>query len=156
METPLPQDFKEFLALLNSAKIEYLVVGGYAVSYHGYPRPTGDLDVWVAIEPAQVAKILSVLTQFGFGGAGATPELFLTPGHVVRMGVPPVRIEIINAIAGVEFSHCYSRRVSSLLDGVPVNLISRDDLLKNKLSAGRNKDLNDIKHLRSSPDGEKA
>jgi hypothetical protein len=147
METPLPQDFKEFLALLNSAKIEYLIVGGYAVSYHGYPRPTGDLDVWVAVHPDTAPRLLQVLTQFGFGGAGATAELFLTPGHVVRMGNPPVRIEIINQITGVQFADCYARRVNTELDGVPATLIARDDLLTNKRSAGRAKDLNDIKQL---------
>lgn len=144
---PLPQDFKEFLALLNSEKIEYLVVGGYAVSFHGYPRPTGDLDVWVAIFPENASKLLNVLSKFGFGAAGATAEVFLAPGNVVRMGVPPVRIEIINQISGVEFHQCYSRRIEIVVDGLPVNVIARDDLLANKRAAGREKDLNDLKQL---------
>ncbi len=144
---PLPQDFKEFLALLNSEKIEYLVVGGYAVSFHGYPRPTGDLDVWVAIFPENASKLMNVLSKFGFGAAGATAEVFLTPGNVVRMGVPPVRIEIINQISGVEFHQCYSRRIEIVVDGLPVNVIARDDLLANKRAAGREKDLNDLKQL---------
>jgi predicted nucleotidyltransferase len=147
METPLPQDFKEFLALLNSEKIEYLVVGGYAVSYYGYPRPTGDLDVWVAIRSDVAPKLVGLVAKFGFAGAGATPELFLTPGSVVRMGVPPVRIEILNTITGVEFAECYSRRVQVVLDGVQVTLIAKDDLVANKRAAGRQKDLNDLKHL---------
>lgn len=147
METPLPQDFKEFLALLNSAKIEYLIIGAYAVSYHGYPRPTGDLDVWVAICPDAAAKLVSVVGQFGFADAGATSDLFLKPGHVVRMGIPPVRIEVINQISGVGFEACYARRESAILDGVPVNLIGREDLLTNKRAAGREKDLNDLKQL---------
>ena len=147
METPLPQDFKEFLALLNSEKIEYLVVGGYAVSYHGYPRPTGDLDVWVGVRPEAASKLTNLVAKFGFAGAGATPELFLTPGRVVRMGVPPVRIEILSTIAGVEFSECYPRRIEVSLDGVPVSLIARDDLVTNKRAAGRDKDLNDLMQL---------
>ena len=147
METPLPPDFKEFLALLNSEKIEYLVVGGYAVSFHGYPRPTGDLDVWVNAQPDNVARLIAVLAKFGFSGAGATPELFLTPGRVVRMGVPPVRIEIINKISGLEFPASHARSVEAVLDGVPVRLIAREDLIANKRAAGRAKDRNDLKHL---------
>lgn len=147
METPLPQDFREFLALLNSETIEYLVVGGYAVGFHGYPRPTGDLDVWVGVRADQASKLMGVLDRFGFGGAGATRELFLTPGRIVRMGVPPVRIEILNQLSGAEFATCYARRVEAVLDGVSVSLISRDDLVANKRSAGRAKDLNDLKHL---------
>jgi len=103
METQLSDDFKEFLQLLNSEKIEYLIVGGYAVSYYGYPRPTGDLDVWIAIDPANAERLVGALTKFGFGSAGATTDLFLTPGRVVRMGRPPLRIEILSSISGVEF-----------------------------------------------------
>ena len=109
METPLPQDFREFLALLNSEKIEYLVVGGYAVGYHGYPRPTGDLGVWVDVRSETVAKLIDVLARFGFTGAAATPEVLLAPVRVIRMGVPPVRIEVINAISGLEFATSYAR-----------------------------------------------
>lgn len=147
METPLPPDFKEFLALLDSEKIEYLLVGGYAVSYHGYPRPTGDLDIWVAVNPDNASKLTKVLAEFGFGNAGATPELLLTPGRVIRMGVPPVRIEIINKISGVEFSRCYAQRIQVVMNGVPVSLINREDLLVNKRAAGRPKDLGDVKQL---------
>ena len=147
MELPLPPDFKEFLALLNSEKIEYLVVGGYAVSYYGYPRPTGDLDVWVPARRETAAALVGALAKFGFATAGATEELFLTPGRVVRLGVPPVRIEILNSISGVDFSECRSRRVDALLDGVAVSIIGRDDLIANKTAAGRDKDLNDLKHL---------
>jgi predicted nucleotidyltransferase len=148
METPLPPDFKEFLVLLNSEKIEYLIVGGYAVGFHGYPRPTGDLDVWVDAKPDCAARLVKILARFGFAGAGATAELFLTPGRVVRMGVPPVRIEIINKISGLDFPASYAHRVEAVLDGIPVLLISREDLVANKLAAGRDKDLNDLKHLK--------
>lgn len=153
MDLPLPQDFKEFLALLNSEKIEYLVIGGYAVSYHGYPRPTGDLDVWVAVHPDTASKLVGALGKFGFGGAGATHELFMTPGKVVRMGVPPVRIEVLTAISGVDFAECRARRVDAVLDGVPVSIIGREDLMANKLAAGREKDLNDLKQLRQAKGG---
>jgi hypothetical protein len=148
MAQPLPPDFKEFLALLNSERVEYLIVGGYAVSYYGYPRPTGDMDIWVAIHPDNASKLVSALSKFGFGDAGATRELFMTPGRIVRMGVPPVRIEVLNSVSGVEFAACRSRRVDTELDGVPVSIIARDDLVANKLAAGRQKDLNDVEHLR--------
>lgn len=129
-----------------------MVVGGYAVSFHGYPRPTGDLDVWVGVQPAGVEKLVRVLAKFGFGNAGLTPDLFLTPGRVVRMGVPPVRIEIINQISGLEFSTSYAHRVEAVLDGVSVVLIAREDLIANKRAAGRDKDLNDLKHLEKQAD----
>ncbi len=151
MDTPLPPDFKEFLALLNSEKIEYLLVGGYAVSYHGYPRPTGDLDIWVGVQPKNAAMLIDVLATFGFTGAEVTPALFLTPGRVVRMGVPPVRIELINTVSGLEFSASYARGVEAVLDGVSARIIAREDLLTNKRAAGREKDLNDLKHLEPRP-----
>lgn len=147
METPLPPDFKEFLRLLNSAKIEYLIVGGFAVSFHGYPRPTGDLDIWIALHPATARSMLAVIEQFGFADTGATPELLQTPNKVIRMGMPPVRIEILTSISGVEFGACHKRRVEAHLDGVPVSIISADDLRANKAAANRDKDRNDLKHL---------
>ena len=147
MDLPLPPDFREFLQLLNSAKAEYLVVGGYAVSYHGYPRPTGDLDIWIAIHPQSASKMMEVLSKFGFAGAGATAELFTTPGKVIRMGEPPVRIEILTTISGVEFAACFARRIQCVIDGITVNIISREDLISNKIAAGRPKDFNDLSHL---------
>ncbi len=146
MDLQLPPDFKEFLALLNSAEIEYLLVGGYAVSFHGYPRPTGDLDIWIAIHPDNASKLVAALERFGFT-AGVSQKMFLTPGHVVRMGVPPVRIELLSSISGVDFSDCYHRRMESVIDGTPVCVIGRDDLLANKRAAGRDKDLNDLSQL---------
>src|SRR2546423_14172425 len=109
MAQPLPPDFKEFLALLNSEKIEYLIVGGYAVSYYGYPRPTGDLDVLVAVDPGTASKLVSALTKVGVGGAGATREMFITPGRIGRVGVPPGRIEGLNSASGGEFAACRAR-----------------------------------------------
>ncbi len=144
---PLPQDFKEFLKLLNSHHVEYLVIGGYAVSYHGYPRPTGDLDVWIALDMANAERVRSAVAEFGFHGAGLSAELFLKPRCVVRMGVQPVRIEILNSISGAVFAECFARRVSAELDGVIVNVISLDDLKRNKKASGRLKDLADLEYL---------
>lgn len=148
MDLPLPPDFKEFLRLLNSANAEYLVVGGYAVGFHGYPRPTGDLDIWVATDRNNAARLVEVLAKFGFADAGASETLFLEPARVVRMGLPPVRIELLTSISGVDFAECRTRRVETVLDGVPVSIIGFDDLIANKLAAGRDRDRDDVTRLR--------
>jgi hypothetical protein len=147
MDLQLADDFKEFLRLLNSEKIEYLLVGGYAVGVHGYSRMTGDLDVWVAVHPTNAHRLVTALVRFGFGEAGLRPDLFLKPKSVIRMGHPPLKIEIITSAAGVEFADCYPRRSEVLIDGVPVHVIGRQDLLTNKRAAGRPKDLNDVQAL---------
>ncbi len=92
----LPPDFKEFLQLLKEKQVEYLVVGGYAVAFHGFPRPTGDIDIWIAVSPNNAALMVEVMTEFGFGGPHLNSELFLDATNMVRLGVPPVKIEILN------------------------------------------------------------
>jgi len=143
----LPPDFKEFLQLLNAHDVEYLLIGGYAVGYHGYPRATVDMDVWVAIHPPNAQKIVALLTEFGFNLPELTIDLFLEKDKIIRMGVPPVRLEILTSISGVEFETCYQNRVEDELDGVQISLISLNDLKRNKLSSGRHKDLNDLENL---------
>lgn len=143
----LPQDFKDFLRLLNSKEVEYLVIGGYAVSYHGYPRSTGDMDIWVAAHPDNAEKIVEVLKEFGFGRESLSSDLFLKKDQVTRMGLPPIRIEILTSISGVEFSDCYNSRVTDTIDDVEINIINLDDLRKNKKAAGRHKDLGDLENL---------
>ena len=117
-------DFKEFLQLLNSYEIRYLIIGGYAVGYHGYPRATGDLDIWVAVERQNADKLASALQEFGFDSPEVSPELFLEENKVVRMGLPPVRIELVTTISGVSFEDCYAERIQDSLEDIPVNLIS--------------------------------
>src|SRR5215471_14684564 len=102
----LPADLREFLKLLNAARVEYLLVGGYAVGYYGYPRATADMDVWVARSARNAAKLVQVLRDFGFGVKQLTPQLFLTGDQVVRLGEPPLRIEILTSISGVDFAEC--------------------------------------------------
>jgi predicted nucleotidyltransferase len=143
----LPQDFKDFLKLLNSKNVEYLVIGGYAVSYHGHPRSTGDMDVWVAVTPTNAQRIVEVLHEFGFNEKNVSVELFLTQNQIIRFGIPPIRIEIMTSISGVEFADCYRSRITDIVDGVPVNLINLDDLKRNKKAAGRHKDLGDLESL---------
>jgi predicted nucleotidyltransferase len=143
----LPRDFKEFLRLLNLYRVEYLVIGGYAVAYYGYPRATADLDVWIAVHLQNAEKVVAVLKDFGFDLPELSPELFLKVNQIIRMGVPPVRIEINTGISGVNFRDCYPGKVTDEIDGVEVNFISLLDLKVNKRAAGRHKDLDDLENL---------
>jgi hypothetical protein len=143
----LPNDFQEFLKLLNAHQVEYLLIGGYAVGYHGYPRATADMDVWVAIHPKNAEKIVAALKEFGFDLPELSAELFLKENQIIRMGVPPVRIEVATTISGVGFDECYAERVVDVLDGVEVNLIDLKHLKVNKKAGGRYKDLNDLENL---------
>jgi hypothetical protein len=143
----VPHDFKEFLKLLSAHQVEYLLVGGYAVAYHGYPRATGDLDVWIARNPENARKVMSALKQFGFDLPGLTAALFEQPDQIIRMGVPPLRIEILTGITGVDFAECYAARVVDTLDDVEVSVIDLAHLKANKQAAGRHRDLDDLEHL---------
>jgi hypothetical protein len=145
--TRLAPDFKEFLQLLRSAKIEYLLVGGYAVGHYGFPRATADLDIWVANHEENASKLVEVLRKFGFDVPALNKSLFQEPGHVVRMGVPPVRLEILSSIDGVDFQNCYPRRQVAEIDGVEINIISLADLKANKRASGRHQDLSDLEKL---------
>jgi hypothetical protein len=135
------------LQLLNAHQVDYLLIGGYAVGYHGYPRATVDMDVWIARNPANAKKIVTVLKEFGFQSPELTTDLFLKEKRIVRMGVPPLRIEVTTGIDGVEFDECYVERISDSIDGVPVSLINLRHLTINKQASGRPKDLNDLEHL---------
>ena len=143
----LPQDFKEFLQLLNDHEVKYLLVGGYAVGYHGFPRATVDMDIWVAINPKNAQKIVAVLEEFGFNFPELNADLFLERDKIVRMGVPPMRLEILTTVSGIEFEICYRNRIIAELDGVQIDMIGLDDLKRNKLAAGRHKDLSDLENL---------
>jgi hypothetical protein len=143
----LPADFKEFLRLLNAHEVEYLLIGGYAVGYHGYPRATADMDIWIAVHPANANKIVATLKEFGFDPPDLSAELFLRQWQIIRLGVPPVRIEIATTISGVNFAECYAERIEDTLDGVSVNLISLKHLKRNKEASGRHQDLADLEHL---------
>ena len=146
----LPDDFKEFLRLLNAHAVDYLLIGGYAVGFHGYPRTTADLDVWVAISSDNAEKLVSVFREFGMVSSELDSSLFTCVGNIVRMGVAPVRIEILNDIDGVEFRSCYEHRTEVEIDGILIALISLSDLRANKQASGHHKDLDDLEHLPES------
>ncbi len=143
----LHDDLREFIALMNSHGVEYLIVGGYAVAYHGYPRYTGDLDVWVRVSPENARKVLSVLAAFGFGGVGLTEADFLIRDRVVQLGNPPNRIDLLTGITAGDFDAAWSSRVQDRLDGEPVFFIPREALLANKGATGRPRDAADVAEL---------
>jgi hypothetical protein len=143
----LSKDFREFLQYLNEHRVEYLLIGGHAVAFHGYPRATGDMDVWVAVNEENARRMVSALRAFGFDLPELSPGLFLREQRIIRMGIEPNRIEIQTGISGIEFSQVYPRRVVAELDGVSVSIIPLDDLKKNKAASGRYKDLADLENL---------
>jgi predicted nucleotidyltransferase len=143
----LPKDFKEFLRLLGAHSVEYLLIGGYAVAYHGYPRATADLDVWISLNPINAEKTVAALREFGFDLPDLRPEIFLQEHKIIRLGRPPLRIEIATSISGVTFENCYRARLVTQLDGVAVSLIDLEHLKINKRAAGRHKDLDDLENL---------
>ncbi len=130
---------------MNASGAQYLVIGGYAVNYYGYSRATADMDIWIAINPENASRVAATVREFGF--STAETQSFLERGRVIRMGEPPIRIEVLTSISGVEFASCFERRVESELDGVAVNLIHLDDLKCNKAASGRLKDLLDLEQL---------
>ena len=143
----LPADFRDFLKLLNFHRVEYLLIGGYAVCYHGYYRTTADIDLWVAVSKENASKLVRLIREFGFETPELNDDLFLQEGRMIRMGVEPTRIELLTEVSGCEFKSCYENKVSAEIDGVPVKIISREDLIANKLKSGRLKDLLDVQKL---------
>ena len=147
----LPLDFREFLSLLHTHRVKYLLVGGYAVAAHGYPRFTGDMDVWIQTNTENAENVLRVCREFGFDVPNLRVELFTDPKQMTRMGHPPLRIEILNSVSGLTFDLAWENRISEVWDEVPVSLISLEDLRTNKRASGRLKDLADLENLPDSP-----
>ncbi len=143
----LPPDFREFLSLLHTHRVNYLLVGGYAVAAHGYPRFTGDMDVWIQTNTKNGENVFKVCREFGFDVPNLRVELFTDPKQMTRMGHPPLRIEILNSVSGLSFEAAWENRIECDWDGVPVTLISLCDLRTNKLASGRLKDLADLENL---------
>lgn len=143
----LNKDFKEFIALLNEHKVQYIIVGGYALAFHGYPRFTKDIDLWILPNPENAERILAVLHDFGFAPLDLAVEDFILPNKVIQLGQPPNRIDIMTSISGVNFEECYQATIEIELDGIVVRFIGLEDLIKNKRSTGRLRDLGDIEEL---------
>jgi len=135
------------LRLLNSKGVKYLVVGGYAVAFHGHPRATGDLDVWISAAPENLVRVREALEDFGFSPELVAAAPLELPGQVIRIGRPPLRIELLTGVSGVEFDACHQRRQIHIAGEVEVAMISLADLLANKRATGRAKDIADIEEL---------
>jgi hypothetical protein len=143
----LSKDFKEFIELLNEHKVRYLVVGGYAVAFHGHPRYTKDLDVWIDLSPENADNIIKALEKFGFGSLGLKPEDFLEIDQIVQLGYPPNRIDILTTLKKIKFEDCYTARVEVEIQGVKINFIDLENLKQNKRATGRPQDLADAESL---------
>jgi hypothetical protein len=141
------QDFKDLLALFNVHKVKYLIVGGYALAFHGAPRFTGDIDIFIEPDRANAGRILKALSEFGFGSLNLAVEDFCLPEKVVQLGVPPVRIDLITSLTGVSWKEASGAGVPGTYGGVPVCFIGRHELVANKRATGRKKDLADLEAL---------
>jgi hypothetical protein len=143
----LNPDFREFIQSLNDNSVRYLVVGGYAVALHGYPRYTKDIDIWVEINPVNAARMVRALDDFGFASLGLKAEDFMEADTIIQLGYPPECIDVITSLTGVDFDTCYSSRVVIEIDEILVNFIDLENLKKNKQSTGRIQDLADLENL---------
>ena len=144
----LPKDLREFIESLNSNKVEYVIVGGYAQAYHGRPRFTGDIDVLVHRSRENAARLLLALAQFGFGQLGLSEDDFMSEGQVIQLGIAPNRIDILTSLTGCRFEDVWRTRLSTQIAGVPVSMIAKDEYIQNKLAVGRPQDLADVDQLK--------
>jgi hypothetical protein len=143
----IQEDFKEFFALLNEHKVEFIIVGGYALAFHGAPRYTGDIDVYLNPDHLNAERILKALEDFGFSSLDLSVEDFQKKDHIIQLGVPPIRIDIITSISGVTWEQAESSKISGEYGDVPVFYIGREQYLANKRATGRAKDIADIEAL---------
>ena len=141
----LPEEFKEFIQCLNSNNVCYLLVGGWAVGIYGHPRATKDIDFLFSIDPQNLEKLRNAL--LAFGAPPVDIESFKEKGYVIRIGGSPIQIDIINDADGIDIDDCYNRKQTINVDGIAINIISKEDLIKNKKASGRNSDIADVEKL---------
>ena len=143
----IQSDFRELLELLNAYKVEYIIVGGYALAFHGAPRYTGDIDILVKPAPESAHRILKALEDFGFGSIGLTVKDFKNQDNVIQLGVPPVRVDIMTSITGVIWKNALSGSVEGKYSDISVKFLGLDEFVLNKRAVGRKKDLSDLEAL---------
>ncbi len=143
----LSRDFREFIELLNANRVKYLVVGGYAVACHGYPRYTKDLDVWIELSTDNAHKMIIALEQFGFGSLGLEAKDFLEKEQIIQLGYPPNRIDILTTLKDLDFEDCYNSKIEVEMHGLQIDFIDVENLKKNKRATGRLQDLADAENL---------
>ena len=141
-------DFEDMLRLFEENSVEYLIVGGYAVAFHGYPRFTKDIDIFYRCAPDNIARMRRALFRFGFAENALPEHLFLTPGNIIKFGIEPVRVDLLNEIDGVSFEAIAPRGERGKYGAVETSFIGRDDLIANKLASGRAQDLADLEKLK--------
>jgi predicted nucleotidyltransferase len=145
----LEKDFIDFIELCNTHEVKYLVIGGYAVSIHGYPRSTKDLDVCIKVSEDNAEKMVAVMVDFGFGSLQLEKKDFLRNDFITQLGHEPVRIDVLNDLNGVDFDIAWQNRKEITYEGVPINFIGYNELLKVKAHAGRPQDIADITKLKA-------
>lgn len=143
----LSKDFQDFIRLLHGKGVEYLVVGGYAVAFHGHPRYTKDMDIWLWPSPANIVAFLDALKEFGFGSLSLAVEDFANPNNVIQLGYEPNRIDILTELSGEDFKTCYANRQEVVVEETLVSFIGLDDLIMVKQKAGRLQDQADVQKL---------
>lgn len=141
------KDFKELLELFNKHKVEYVIVGGYALAFHGAPRYTGDLDIYVYPDFNNAKRIMRALKDFGFDSVGLVQADFEKPGYVIQLGVPPVRIDIMTSLTGLSWKKVFKNRVEGRYGSINVYYIGRKEFILNKRKIGRKKDIADIEAI---------
>jgi len=143
----LSRDLREFLGLLNSRGVDYVIVGAHSLAFHGRPRFTGDMDILVRATSDQAVKLVNLLTDFGFKDAGIKPGDFAEPGQVIQLGRAPNRIDLLTSLSGVTTEDAFATKVSAELDGIPVFILGKEALIRNKRATGRPQDLADLESL---------
>ena|SRR5690606_2191864 len=143
----LAEDFEDFVKLLNDFEVEYMVVGGYAMAFHGKPRYTGDLDIWINISESNAEKLLQVVKAFGMASLGFQKEDFLQPGDISQIGYPPLRIDILNSIDGLDFNDAFENRQKIEEGDLEITYIGLNDLIQNKIASGRKQDMQDVREI---------
>lgn len=145
----LSPDLREFIELLNSHEVDFLVVGAHALAFHGLPRYTRDVDFFVATTRENAARLAKVIDAFGFGSTGLKADDFLLPDSVIQLGVEPHRIDLLTGLSGIDWAEAWETRIPGVIDELPVFFISRESYIRNKLASGRPQDLADVSRLRS-------
>jgi hypothetical protein len=144
----LTKDWREFIESLNSNKVDYLIVGAVALAWHGNPRMTGDIDILLQPTPANAERVKTALEQFGFGQLGISTDDLTRPNQIIQLGFPPNRIDLITSITGVDNVAAWASCVKGELEGMRVNIIGVEELIRNKQATGRPKDIADAAILR--------
>lgn len=140
-------DFSEMFELLNRHKVEYVIVGSYALAFHGIPRNTGDIDIYVRPTPANALRIIEVLNDFGFSSLGLTQNDFSQPEQIIQLGTPPVRIDLLTSITGVTWEMADAGKVAGKYGDMPVHYLGKAQFVANKRATGRKQDLADLEAL---------